>query len=243
MKLSAVFLLFLVLWSPAGFARTARKQVLPQTFDISPTPFPAPSTRFMNENGKMISLARFRGKILLVNIWSTSCAQCVIELPMLDRLEGDMGGVKVQVVALSSDVEPLPLLRRFWVNRGIKHLRIYSDTRGSFSKAANVNGMPTTLLIDEQGREIGRIRGIVEWDGAKIKAQIRDLIRQAKEREAERLEREEREKQERRRQKSMESAAFGQNGADRNVPPPPAESVPPPPERPAREIKSWFNRL
>ena len=104
MKLSVVFLLFLFPWLPEAVAQTAKKQILPQTFDISPTPFPAPSTRFMNENGKMISLARFRGKILLVNIWSTSCAQCVIELPMLDRLEGDMGGVKYQVVALSSDI-------------------------------------------------------------------------------------------------------------------------------------------
>ena len=237
MKLSVVFLLFLFPWLPEAVAQTAKKQILPQTFDISPTPFPAPSTRFMNENGKMISLARFRGKILLVNIWSTSCAQCVIELPMLDRLEGDMGGVKFQVVALSSDIEPLPLLRRFWINRGIKHLRIYSDTRGLFSKAANVKGMPTTLLIDEQGREVGRIRGIVEWDGVKIKAQIRDLIRRAKERENERKERENQE----RRLKEMEAAAFGSAPPDLNAPPP-AESVPPPPERPAEMIQNWFNR-
>lgn len=97
--------------------------------------------------------------------------------------------------------------------------------------------MPTTLLIDEQGREVGRIRGIVEWDGVKIKAQIRDLIRRAKERENERKERENQE----RRLKEMEAAAFGSAPPALNTPPP-AESVPPPPERPAETIQNWFNR-
>ena len=99
------------------------------------------------------------------------------------RLQKDMGGVKFQVIALSSDLEPLPVLRRFWVNRGIKHLKIFYDPQAKFSRAANVKGLPTTFLIDENGREMGRLRGITEWDGPKMKAQIRDLIRAAKNKE------------------------------------------------------------
>ena len=171
-----------------------RNSTAPQTFKINSYPIAAPTAEFMNEHGEKTSLKDFRGKVVLVNIWTTSCAQCVIELPMLDRLQKDMGGVKFQVVALSSDLEPFPVLRRFFTNKGIKNLKIYSDPQALFSQAANVKGLPTTFLIDEEGREIGRIRGIAEWDGPKIKAQIRDLIRLAKEKAQKKKEEELKEK-------------------------------------------------
>ena len=83
-------------------AISIKNKNVPEVFAISTYPVLAPTAEFMNENGEKTSLRDFRGKILLVNIWTTSCAQCVIELPMLDRLQKDMGGVKFQVVALSS---------------------------------------------------------------------------------------------------------------------------------------------
>ncbi|MGN1079439.1 MAG: redoxin family protein [Alphaproteobacteria bacterium] len=204
-----------------------KNALAPQTFKLYPRPILAPTADFQDENGRKISLRDFRGKIVLLNIWSTSCAQCVIELPMLDRLQKDMGGMKFHVIALSSDLEPLPVLRRFWVNRGIKHLKIYSDPQARFSQAADVKGLPTTFLIDEEGREVGRIRGIAEWDGPKIKAQIRDLIRTAKEKAARKAEAKEETPP-----VSKQPLAAEQ--------PKSAESVPPPPVRPAEEIQSWF---
>ena len=120
-------------------------------------------------------------------------------------------------------MEPVAALRRFWNERGLKNLRIYSDTQARFSKAANVKGLPTTFLIDEKGREVGRMRGMAEWDGPVIKAQIRDLIRNAK-----------------------ENAAKEQAAREKTPPPAPAEpspaaeSVPPPPKRPAEEMRQWF---
>jgi len=164
----------------AGVISVKNKQT-PEIFNIHRYPVLAPTVEFFDENGNKTSLLNFRGKIILLNIWTTSCSQCVIELPMLDRLQKDMGGVKFQVIALSSDLEPFPVLRRFWVNRGIKNLKIFADPQARFSQAVDVKGLPTTFLIDEKGREVGRIKGIVEWDGPKIKAQIRDLIRAAKE--------------------------------------------------------------
>lgn len=184
-------------------AITVKSKLAPETFRISSFPVPAPTASFLTESGKKTSLKDFRGKIILLNIWSTSCARCVIELPMLDRLQKDMGGVKFQVIALSSDLEPLPVLRRFWVNRGIRNLKIYADPQAGFAQAANVKGLPTTFLIDEEGRELGRIRGITEWDGPKIKAQIRDQIRAAKVKEQKK-----RELESENRKTDAESASF-----------------------------------
>ena len=162
-----------------------------------------------------------------MNIWTTSCSQCVIELPMLDRLQKDMGGVKFQVIALSSDLEPFPVLRRFWINRGIKNLKIYADPQARFSLAADVKGLPTTFLIDEEGREVGRIRGIAEWDGPKIKAQIRDLIRSAKEKA-------QKKKEEELKQNNLEE--------NNSLPPDSTESAVVPPRQTKKEIQSWFKK-
>ena len=199
----------------------------PQTFQISRYPVLAPTSVFFNENGTETSLRDFKGKILLVNIWTTSCSQCVIELPMLDRLQKDMGGVKFQVIALSSDLEPFPVLRRFWINRGIKNLKIYADPQARFSLAADVKGLPTTFLIDEEGREVGRIRGIAEWDGPKIKAQIRDLIRSAKEKA-------QKKKEEELKQNNLEE--------NNSLPPDSTESAVVPPRQTKKEIQSWFKK-
>lgn len=230
--LKQIFLLTAFLFLPfsASKAQTAgaisvRSVNAPQTFQISPHPVLAPTSVFFDENGKETSLRDFKGKILLVNIWTTSCAQCVIELPMLDRLQKDMGGIKFQVIALSSDLEPFPVLRRFWVNRGLKNLKIFADPQARFSQAADVKGLPTTFLIDENGREVGRIRGIAEWDGPRIKAQIRDLIRAAKEKA--------RKKQEEEQRKVQENT---QNQTDST------ESFPPSLQQTKKEIQNWFKK-
>lgn len=204
-----------------------KNALAPQTFKPYARPVSAPTASFYDESGRETSLRDFRGKIVLLNVWSTSCAQCVIELPMLDRLQKDMGGVKFHVIALSSDLEPLPVLRRFWLNRGIRNLKIYSDPQARFSQAADVKGLPTTFLIDEEGREVGRIRGIAEWDGPKIKAQIRDLIRSAKENAVRKAE------TEKEKAPVLERPVAAAKAES-------AESVPPPPVRPAEEIQSWF---
>lgn len=220
-----IFYLFFALSTPfVANAQTTggvsiKNALAPQMFKLYSHPVLAPTASFQDETGQKTSLRDFRGKIVLLNIWSTSCAQCVIELPMLDRLQKDMGGMKFHVIALSSDLEPLPVLRKFWINREIKHLKIYSDPRALFSQAANVKGMPTTFLIDEEGREVGRIRGIVEWDGPKIKAQIRDLIRAAKEKA----------------QKKKEEKTEGKGDISAESAPSASVNVP-------QEIQSWFKK-
>ena len=88
--------------------------------------------------------------------------------------------MKFQVVALSTGLETIPALRRFFVSRGVRNLRVYSDPQAKYSQAAGVLGLPTTFLINEDGMEIGRVRGIVDWTNPKLKAQIRGLIAQGK---------------------------------------------------------------
>lgn len=233
MRLCAFFLIAClfcpsVLLAQSSGAISIKNAQAPETFKLYRDPVQTPTAFFQDENGKKVSLQDFKGRILLVNIWSTSCTQCIVELPMLDRLQKDMGGMKFQVIAISSDMEPVSALKKFWIAKGLKNLKIYTDPQARYAQAARVLGMPTTFLVDENGREIGRIRGIAEWDGVKIKAQIRDLIRRAKE-------------------KSQAEKADNPLEEKHPVPevkkdPVPADSVPPPPYRPQEEISGWFKK-
>lgn len=178
--------LFIVVFFFFGFSQEAsceirmKKKNAPDAFRLSEFPVPAPTAKFKDSSGKYVSIADFKGKVLLVNVWATSCPQCVVELPMLDRLQKDLGGLKFQVVALASGGETAAEVRRLFGERNISRLGVFTDEAALFSKASGVLGLPTTFLIDADGLELGRIRGMAEWDGVTIKAQIRDLIRQAK---------------------------------------------------------------
>lgn len=176
---SVIFILVL-LFSPFAQAQITLKSArAPDLFTLA-YPKSTPTATFYNEYEQSVGISNFRGKIVLLNIWSTGCPQCVIELPMLDRLQKEMGGMKFQVVALSSGLENIPTLRRFFVSKGLRNLRVYSDPQAKYSQAAGVLGLPTTFLINEDGMEIGRVRGIVDWTNPKLKAQIRGLIAQSK---------------------------------------------------------------
>ncbi len=188
MKALISAVLFLLLFCVRAQAQVSsgvsiKNKLAPETFNLIEHRVLAPQSTFLNERGQTKSLEDFKGKILIVNILTTSCPQCITELPMLDRLQKDMGSVKFHVIALSSDLESLSGLRRFYGNKGVKNLDVYADTQGLFAKAADVRGLPTTFLIDDKGRIAGRIRGVAEWDSPKIKAQIRELIRASRQSE------------------------------------------------------------
>ena len=128
---------------------------------------PAPTTQFLDENGARLNLERFRGKVVVLNLWATWCTPCVAEMPMLDRLQQQLEGVGVVVVALSIDAGGPNAVHAFYKEHDIKHLGVYVDPSMRAQSDFKVIGLPTTILIDREGRDRGRIVGPAEWDDAK----------------------------------------------------------------------------
>lgn len=172
------WILFIFLLIQPAFADEELKA--PDFFTLT-DPKPTPTAEFYNEKEEKINVSHFKNKIILLNIWAKTCSRCMVEMPMLDRLQATMGSMKFEVVAVSSSLETIPAIRKLYHQKGIKNLKIYSDSQAKFATAADVRGLPTTLLINEDGMEIGRIRGIMEWESPALKAQIRSLIKQSKE--------------------------------------------------------------
>ncbi len=135
------------------------------------TPRDLPAITFQDEAGTTLSLADFRGKVVLLNIWATWCPPCREEMPSLDRLNDKRGGEHFEVVALSIDRDTA-LIKPFYEEYGIQTLRGYFDPSAQSPNALRAPGVPTTLLIDQDGREIGRAMGPAAWDGAQVEALI-----------------------------------------------------------------------
>src|SRR3546814_1814786 len=105
-----------------------------------------------------MTLKAFDGRFVLLNIWATWCVPCREEMPSLDRLQAGLGGPDFVVVPLSIDREGLPAVKAFYEELGLKALGIYVDQSGRASGKLGAAGIPTTLLVDREGREIGRKR-------------------------------------------------------------------------------------
>lgn len=134
--------------------------------------------QFVDGNGRNLTLADFKGKVVLLNIWATWCGPCRKEMPTLDRLQTQLGGSEFQVVALSIDFDGAKVVREFYEEIGISTLKIYVDASGEALQLIKVRGVPTTLLIDRQGSEIGRKTGPAEWDSKPIIAAINQHLNQ-----------------------------------------------------------------
>ena len=138
----------------------------PLRFVMHSQPKPAASVSFVTGDSASMKLDDLRGKVVLLNIWATWCPPCKQEMPSLDRLQAKLGGPDFEVVALSidKDAKGLAEVKSFYSQVGIRHLRIFQDPTGTVGFTLGTVGVPTTLLIDPHGRELGRLTGTAEWD-------------------------------------------------------------------------------
>ena len=163
---------------PAALALLALIIPLPAAaFNFAPTePRPAPEFSFEDALGNALSLDDFRGQVVVLNLWATWCAPCRHEMPSLDRLQAAHGGAGLQVVPLSVDRGALEQIEAFYDEVGIRHLDIYRDPQNAAGRALGALGLPTTVVFDQDGREVGRLLGPAEWDGPEALALLRSLI-------------------------------------------------------------------
>jgi thiol-disulfide isomerase/thioredoxin len=140
-------------------------------------PIPVRDVAFSDAEGRRYTISQFRGKTVLLNIWATWCAPCRREMPTLDRLHVSRGGNDFQVIALSVDRSGVSSVRRFYANVGIFHLAPYIDASGEAMHDLGAVGLPTTLLINAEGLEIGRVIGADDYDTPTWHGRIEKLVR------------------------------------------------------------------
>lgn len=152
-----------------GNGEVARDEQQPVTgrLDRSHAGTPAPGFRFEDAQGRPISMAAFRGKPTLVNLWATWCAPCIVEMPSLDAL-ALREGEALNVVALSQDLGGRALVTRFFGERSFRALEANLDPQMQFMTALRLDTLPTTILYDAEGREVWRMVGMADWQSDRV---------------------------------------------------------------------------
>ncbi|HYD15132.1 MAG TPA: TlpA disulfide reductase family protein [Hyphomicrobium sp.] len=148
-------------------------------FVFKKTPEPLADVSFVDGSGTPKTLKDFRGKTVLLNLWATWCAPCREEMPSLDRLQAALGSDKFEVVALAVDRTGVDAARKFLADTKVNALKLYADPTTRSGSALKAVGMPTTILIDAEGREIGRLPGPAEWDSEHAKRLVQSVLQPA----------------------------------------------------------------
>jgi thiol-disulfide isomerase/thioredoxin len=130
-------------------------------------PLLVPDLVFQDATGAPKKLSDWRGRTILLNLWATWCVPCRKEMPALDELQAKLGGEDFQVVAVNIDTRDLDKPKIWLKEAGITSLGYYSDEKAKIFQdlklIGKAFGMPTTMLIDKAGCEIGTIAGPAEW--------------------------------------------------------------------------------
>lgn len=140
------------------------------------TPKPIADFTFSDGTATGLKLSDFRGKIVLVNLWATWCAPCKIEMPGLNRLQGKLGGDDFTVLSISLDFGGPDKPKRFLESNKLNHLAFYQSASTKLMQQFGAPGLPFTVLIDREGREIARMAGPAEWDAPEAVKLIKDEI-------------------------------------------------------------------
>ena len=154
--------------APVPEAKAANGEVSTFAFFPYSTPRPVANVRFADSKGGVRDLASFRGKVVLLNVWATWCGPCRQEMPTLDRLQAKLGGKDFEVVALSIDRGGQAAVSSFFDETNVRKLAIYVDASTEAQARLGIIGVPTSLLLDRQGREIGRVTGPAQWDSPEV---------------------------------------------------------------------------
>ncbi|MCF8480473.1 MAG: TlpA family protein disulfide reductase [Rhodospirillum sp.] len=126
--------------------------------------------------GRELRLSDLRGQVVVLNVWATWCAPCVREMPTLESLAEKTAGRGVTVLPLSQDRGGDTKVPAFYEGAGITHLPIALDPTLTAGKVLGLRGLPTTLILDKDGREVARHEGFKEWDGPDVLSVLGALV-------------------------------------------------------------------
>ena len=162
---------------PAGPGSNPLSQGHVAAFVFRKAPEALPDVKFEDGEGKERTLADWRGKVVLLNLWATWCLPCRKEMPALDRLQKELGSDKFEVVAISVDRKGAAASKKFLDETQVERLALYVDATARLSSELRAVGLPATLLLDSEGREVGRLLGPAEWDSEDAKRLIGSVMK------------------------------------------------------------------
>ena len=139
-------------------------------------PAPVSDTPFTDIEDGEFRLSDWQGKVVLVNFWATWCAPCREEMPALDALNAEFGGENFEVLTVATGRNPPQVMTAFFEETGIETLPLLRDPRQQLAREMAVMGLPVSVILDREGREIARLTGDADWHSDSARAVIGALL-------------------------------------------------------------------
>ena len=130
-----------------------------------------PAVTVSDPQGQQLNLAALKGQPVLLNLWATWCAPCVVEMPMLDELAQELDGA-VRVVTVSQDLAGADKVTPFFAQRSFKKLEPWLDPGNVLGFEVESGVLPATILYDASGKEVWRVVGEYDWSSAAAREAI-----------------------------------------------------------------------
>jgi len=161
----------------AGFRRKLHAEELESIARLVLTdpPKPMPEISFEDADGKPHTLAEFRDHAMVLNLWATWCMPCIAEMAALAALSRTLAPDDIAVLPLSSDRGGVDAVKRFYAAHEIAALPVLIDRKGAAVEALGARGIPTTIIVDKQGRERARLEGAANWATPEAAQKVRSL--------------------------------------------------------------------
>ena len=136
----------------------------------------APALSLTSLDGRLTRLEDLRGKVVVVNFWATWCAPCREEMPSIAALGGAFPTEDFAVITIATGRNPAPAIEKFLGDIGLQEMPVYLDPKQKLARDMGVMGLPVTVLIDREGREVARLVGGADWGSESAHAIIAALI-------------------------------------------------------------------
>ena len=140
-------------------------------------PKPLNFATFENITGEKVTISDFKGKFILLNFWALWCAPCVEEMPALDNLKMLLNDKSFDVIAVATGRNDKSKVNNFFKTNNLTFLSQFFDSKSIFSRKLNIAVLPTTLMIDFKGREVGRVEGTLVWDSMESQKLFKEWIK------------------------------------------------------------------
>ena len=172
LNLIKFFITVIVIFST--FSRYSKDLNLPKNFIIYEKFKEYEDAYFKNMSDKDINLIKYEGKLLLVNFWATWCEPCKEEMPSLDNLAVDKNFKNLEILPINIGQEKIEKIEEFYSKTKIKNLGIFYDTDVRLAKKFLLRGLPTTLIINKDGKEFARVVGSINFQDVNFKTWLQN---------------------------------------------------------------------
>ena len=163
MKLLIIFIYLITINFSQAFEKPDLKNLV-----LIKNPKPYENIVFMDIKQKNVNLDDFKGKLIILNFWATWCAPCKEEMPSLDNLQSNTKLNNLKIFPINIGQEDISKSKFFFQELNIKNLNIYIDAPITLAKKFSLRGVPTTVILNKEGKEFARIMGSIDFNDEEL---------------------------------------------------------------------------